>query len=736
MIYTLGGLVTRQFFCTSRDPIQNTGRIPLDYGGCPSTTVAADYGGCKRRRLGIMAKTHMKEDEEDPSCESTRGKESKFVAERSETGMDGNRGSSGSGSANSNNDSQANESDRKNDANRNRAGGRGRYRVPSNFCRDFIFYSCKRRGCKFIHPAVDSAEYKEARASRPELVHRERERSRSPLPEVDSSGKPTVCRDFLRNMCYRGKDCRYKHPSDGDKEDLPWPQLCIDYRSGNCKRYDCRFLHYTTDDEEYFMRTGTVRRELWQHFISITLKDSKLLKSRPVCKLFMQSGDCTMDVCRYRHVTQREYEEEMFHVICQMVFEKCRRINPDIPPPSASLPLQPEADLPPPPRPTPFHDYEHETSRRDYDWPREPAPPRDPYGFPKPLPEVLPREVDQLTRENMDLRRIISDDSARFKVDIDRLNMENAKLQEQLNYVKSSGAGALPPQMSLLQQEHAELSAKVKSLNDWNVELQAKYSTTRRECDEMRDSVKVLNLELATVNEEKVKLKRKSDELEAKLQVAQAGKEEASLAIEKKEYLESKLRQYYDTMKRCEAEFVSLLEKNFHINTPNVMSYFPSWGYLMTFVTDIVNQINSTVPTSTVSSMATAVPSSYSYSGYNLPPPSVTSSTMNAMPYGSYPPADYSTAVSGGGASFATQQQPQAQSNVYGSGSNAYPYGGGYPSADGMYGSSNSYGTSSVPSASTNSSSVSDVRKAVSKKDNHLAPPPWKSDAMKRDRHM
>lgn len=53
--------------------------------------------------------------------------------------------------------------------------------------------------------------------------------------------------------------------------------------------------------------------------------------------------------------------------------------------------------------------------------------------------------------------------------------------------------------------------------------------------------VQVLNLELATVNEEKIKLKRKSDELEAKLQVAQAAKEEANLAVEKKEYLETKV---------------------------------------------------------------------------------------------------------------------------------------------------------------------------------------------------
>lgn len=215
-----------------------------------------------------MTKTRA-EEEEEAACESTRGKESKFVAERSETsGMDGNKGSaSGSSSSNANSSSNSqsnNDSDRKSDANRNRSGRGGRYRVPSNFCRDFIFHSCKRRGCKFIHPEVDSPEYKEARASRPELSQ-QRERSRSPLPEVDSSGKPTICRDFLRNVCYRGKDCRYKHPSDGEKEDLPWPQLCIDYRSGNCKRYDCRsviYAGYLFMQVKYICWPGTVAHHL------------------------------------------------------------------------------------------------------------------------------------------------------------------------------------------------------------------------------------------------------------------------------------------------------------------------------------------------------------------------------------------------------------------------------------------------------------------------------------------
>ena len=239
-----------------------------------------------------MTKPHSDsamDEEEDLGCESSRGKEGKFVAERSETGMsatstdalaagsgnaagndlsagsiDGNC-SSGGGDGINNNASSG----------RERGLGRSRYRVPSNLCRDYIFYTCNRKDCKFAHPPVDTEEYKDARASRPDLVQRDRERernrergdrehhndrSRSPHagPDHDMMGgnggggggggsgsgsggsRPMVCRDFLRNLCYRGKDCKYLHPMDEQTEELPWPQLCIDYRSGSCKRSRCR----------------------------------------------------------------------------------------------------------------------------------------------------------------------------------------------------------------------------------------------------------------------------------------------------------------------------------------------------------------------------------------------------------------------------------------------------------------------------------------------------------------
>lgn len=46
-----------------------------------------------------------------------------------------------------------------------------------------------------------------------------------------------------------------------------------------------RFLHYNLEDEQHYMMTGTVRKDLWQNFINLTLRDPKLLRNRPVCKV-------------------------------------------------------------------------------------------------------------------------------------------------------------------------------------------------------------------------------------------------------------------------------------------------------------------------------------------------------------------------------------------------------------------------------------------------------------------
>lgn len=38
--------------------------------------------------------------------------------------------------------------------------------------------------------------------------------------QLHNEGELSVCRDFLRNVCKRGKKCKFKHPSHDECEKL------------------------------------------------------------------------------------------------------------------------------------------------------------------------------------------------------------------------------------------------------------------------------------------------------------------------------------------------------------------------------------------------------------------------------------------------------------------------------------------------------------------------------------
>lgn len=55
-----------------------------------------------------------------------------------------------------------------------------------------------------------------------------------------------ICRDFLRNVCRRGKRCKFRHPDDGEQGSQVVTQVkadltfCHDYQNGHCTRPMCR----------------------------------------------------------------------------------------------------------------------------------------------------------------------------------------------------------------------------------------------------------------------------------------------------------------------------------------------------------------------------------------------------------------------------------------------------------------------------------------------------------------
>ncbi|XP_053210082.1 zinc finger CCCH domain-containing protein 10-like [Panonychus citri] len=68
-----------------------------------------------------------------------------------------------------------------------------------------------------------------------------------------------VCRDFLRNVCRRGANCRYRHPERNEAEELGKKVdliFCHDYQNKECRRSNCRFIHCTKQEEDIYRATG------------------------------------------------------------------------------------------------------------------------------------------------------------------------------------------------------------------------------------------------------------------------------------------------------------------------------------------------------------------------------------------------------------------------------------------------------------------------------------------------
>ena len=114
-----------------------------------------------------------------------------------------------------------------------------------------------------------------------------------------NNGTDDVCRDFLRNVCRRGKSCRFKHPDQNDI-DVSGRNFvfCHDYQNRECRRENCRFLHCSKQEEEIFRMTG----KLPQHVQGQMANDDGKNNATPICKDFI-NGICRRAPgrCKFRH---------------------------------------------------------------------------------------------------------------------------------------------------------------------------------------------------------------------------------------------------------------------------------------------------------------------------------------------------------------------------------------------------------------------------------------------------
>lgn len=122
-----------------------------------------------------------------------------------------------------------------------------------------------------------------------------------------------VCRDFLRNVCHRGKRCKYLHERSEDSPVDEYP-FCHDFQNGMCNWPGCKFLHCTETEEKHFRATG----ELPFHILNKLKNNSE--KELPVCKDFIK-GSCQRINCKFRHYKKDEPQPNMIPVP-QMILPK------------------------------------------------------------------------------------------------------------------------------------------------------------------------------------------------------------------------------------------------------------------------------------------------------------------------------------------------------------------------------------------------------------------------------
>lgn len=139
-----------------------------------------------------------------------------------------------------------------------------------------------------------------------------------------ANGDEDVCRDFLRNVCRRGKRCKYRHPSGESGIDMgatskPEPTFCHDFQNTGCHRPTCKFLHCTREEEEHYHQTGQLPQRLQQQQQQQQPAQPGMGGANcgghntghseiPVCRDYMK-GECKRGVkCKYRHLGNNDYD--------------------------------------------------------------------------------------------------------------------------------------------------------------------------------------------------------------------------------------------------------------------------------------------------------------------------------------------------------------------------------------------------------------------------------------------
>ncbi|XP_032674046.1 zinc finger CCCH domain-containing protein 10-like [Odontomachus brunneus] len=120
-----------------------------------------------------------------------------------------------------------------------------------------------------------------------------------------SESASRICRDFLRNVCHRGKRCKYLHERSED-DPVEEYTFCHDFQNGMCNWPGCKFLHCTESEEKRFRATG----ELPPHVLNRPKTGNGDKSDYPLCKDFIK-GSCQRANCKFRHWKKEEPQHNL-----------------------------------------------------------------------------------------------------------------------------------------------------------------------------------------------------------------------------------------------------------------------------------------------------------------------------------------------------------------------------------------------------------------------------------------
>jgi len=164
-----------------------------------------------------------------------------------------------------------------------------------------------------------------------------------------------ICRDFLRNVCRRGKLCKFRHPGEPEscaRTKLSEYTVCHDFQNNGCHRPNCKFLHCTKEQEERVRLTGKLPPRLIRAAsIGIRVDRAEMVDTGgvPLCKDYLKDECHRGQQCKYRHllsaafefqqqqaeyskaVTTRQQRHELFSNFDLENINKKRRLSCDMP---------------------------------------------------------------------------------------------------------------------------------------------------------------------------------------------------------------------------------------------------------------------------------------------------------------------------------------------------------------------------------------------------------------------